>query len=110
MSRGNRACDAGAWARAAASVRAHAPELTHPISAALLGDMLDGHAHAPLHELADALAAAAPLDATLAAARRLVRIGHSSGWDMLAGLVGGVAGRTAVPARGSTWGTVKAPW
>src|SRR5438128_1269401 len=65
---------------------------THPISIALLSDMLDGQAHAPLHDLARALAAGAPRDVALGAARRVVGIGHSSGWDMLAGFVAGVAG------------------
>jgi len=80
------------WDRARADVSARARERTHPISAALLADLLSGQAHAPLHELACALAAQAPFPCVLAAARRLTRIGHSSGWDMLAGFVGGVLG------------------
>ena len=80
------------WARAAAAVRAHAPGRTHPISAALLGDLLDGDGPAPLHDLVGALARGAPVAAALAAARRLVRLGHSSGWDMLAGFIGGISG------------------
>jgi hypothetical protein len=53
----------------------------------LLGDLLDGDAYAPLHDLAAALArddAGAALDAAV----RLTRIGHSSGWDMLTGFLG----------------------
>ena len=84
------ACDRGAWARAAAVVHARAGERTHPISAALLGDMLAGHGHAPLHDLARELGADEALAGPLDAARRLVRIGHSSGWDMLAGFVAGI--------------------
>ncbi|HBH00486.1 MAG TPA: hypothetical protein DDZ42_00995 [Candidatus Rokubacteria bacterium] len=80
------------WARAAAVVRARARSRTHPISAALLGDLLDGGGPAPLHDLALALARGAPPAAALTAARRLVRLGHSSGWDMLAGFVGGSSG------------------
>jgi len=75
------------WKNAAVVIRARARERTHPISATLLGDLLDGCGHAPLHDLALALArddAAGALDA----AARLVRIGHSSGWDMLTGVLG----------------------
>jgi hypothetical protein len=84
---GLRAARAAAWRDAAALIRARAPERTHRISATLLGDLLDGHAYAPLHDLAAALARE---DASLAldAAARLTRIGHSSGWDMLAGFLG----------------------
>lgn len=88
------AADGDAWARAGARVVAQARERTHPISAALLADMVDGHGHAPLHDLARALAIGAPRAATLDAARRLTRIGHSSGWDMLAGFVAGISGNT----------------
>jgi hypothetical protein len=84
--------EADGWDRARAYVSARARERTHPISATLLADLLAGQAHAPLHELACALAAAAPSATMLDAARRLTRIGHSSGWDMLAGFVGGVLG------------------
>lgn len=72
---------------AAALIRARAAERTHRISATLLGDLLDGDAYAPLHDLVGALArddARAALDA----AARLTHIGHSSGWDMLTGLLG----------------------
>ena len=86
------ACDGVAWRAAAALVLDGARGRTHPISIALLDDMLDGQAHAPLHDLARALAAGAPRDVALGAARRVVEIGHSSGWDMLAGFVAGVAG------------------
>jgi hypothetical protein len=85
--------DRDAWARAGAVVLGRAGGRTHPISAALLGDMLDGHGHAPLHELAGALAGGGDRHAAVDAARRLVAIGHSSGWDMLAGFV------AAFPAR-----------
>jgi hypothetical protein len=81
---------ADAWERAAREIRRHATTRTHRISAALLGDLLDGQGHAPLHELAARLAGDAPRDDVLEAARRLTRIGHSSGWDMLAGFVAGL--------------------
>ena len=49
-------CDghADGWREAAERVRRAARERTHPISAALLGDLLEGQSHAPLHELAAA--------------------------------------------------------
>jgi hypothetical protein len=84
---GLRATRAASWRDAAEVIRARAPVRTHRISATLLGDLLDGHAHAPLHDLAVALAredAGAAVDAAV----RLTRIGHSSGWDMLAGFLG----------------------
>ena len=92
------ACDGLAWRAAAALVLDGARGRTHPISIALLSDMLDGQAHAPLHDLARALAAGAPRDVALGTARRVVGIGHSSGWDMLAGFVSGVAGTLCLNA------------
>jgi hypothetical protein len=82
--------DAPGWRAAAEAVRVAAAWATHPVSAALLGDLLDGEAWAPLHALCDALAGADD-GAARAAARRLVGLGHSSGWDVLAGLVAGAA-------------------
>lgn len=87
--------DVGGWAVAAADVRALAAERTHPISAALLSDLLAGEGHGPLHDLAAALMGDSPLATSLTAARRLTALGHSSGWDMLAGFAGAIIG----PAR-----------
>jgi hypothetical protein len=87
--------DVAGWTTAAARVRALAAERTHPISAALLSDLLAGEGHGPLHELAGALIGNASLATALAAARRLTALGHSSGWDMLAGFAGAIMG----PAR-----------
>lgn len=84
--------DAARWRRAAATVLAAAPQRTHPISVALLSDLVEGQAWAPLHELTAALAAGDRRDVVLAAAQRLTRIGHSSGWDILAGFVGAIVG------------------
>ncbi len=83
--------DAAAWRRAGQVVCRAARERTHPISAALLGDLVGGRGWAPLHELVAALAAGARTPAE-AAARRLVRLGHTSGWDLLAGLGAGLGG------------------
>lgn len=82
------AADAGAWGAAASSVKLAAARLTHRIGAALLGDLLVGEAWAPLHELAAALGQEDDAGA-LDAAGRLTRLGHSSGWDLLAGFVAG---------------------
>jgi hypothetical protein len=78
------------WRRAADRIRRQGPVRTHPISAALLGDLLDGDGHAPLHDLACGLVGRRPCTEILEAARQLTRIGHSSGWDMLTGFVGGL--------------------
>jgi len=86
------AAPAEPWHEAADWIRARAGDRTHRISAALLGDLLDGAGYAPLHDLATALATARPPHVALDAARRLVRIGHSSGWDMLAGFIGACLG------------------
>src|SRR5207253_11350298 len=85
------ACEAAGWRDAADAVRAAAARLTHPIGAALLGDLLVGEGWAALHDLAAALARDDE-PAALEAARRLTRLGHSSGWDLLAGFVAGARG------------------
>lgn len=59
---------------------------SHAVSAALFSDLVAGRSFAPLHEIASALSLGADEDA-LSAARALVAIGHSSGWDMLAGFL-----------------------
>lgn len=80
--------DGERWRGAATAVRMAAAASTTPISAALLGDLLDGHGWAPLHDLAAALAAgdAAAVETHV---RGLTRLGHSSGWDVLAGFAAG---------------------
>jgi Protein of unknown function (DUF2877) len=85
------AVDAAAWRAGARAVRSAATRLTHPIGAALLGDLLDGEGWAPLHDLASALAHEDD-ETALDAARRLTQRGHSSGWDLLAGFIAGARG------------------
>jgi hypothetical protein len=79
----------------AAAVLAHAPARTGAISAAHLAAAARGLGAAPLHAVLEALGHphtpdagadgdAAPLKAAL---RRLDAIGHTSGWDALAGVV-----------------------
>lgn len=85
---------AGDWVDVAARLGAVARARTHPISAVLLADLLGGEGYEPLHDLAGALAAGS-VSSAAGAAGRLTRIGHSSGWDLLAGLLGGVLGAAA---------------
>jgi hypothetical protein len=59
---------------------------SHVIGAALFCDLATGASFEPLHRMATLLAAADDQGA-LAAARDLVAIGSSSGWDMLTGFV-----------------------
>jgi hypothetical protein len=82
--------DARPWRALGERLTAAALRASHVISAALLADLGAGASFAPLHDLADALAAGDD-GAADAAARALVALGHSSGWDMLAGvLIGAV--------------------
>ena len=69
-----------------------AAERTHVISAALLGDLARGAGYQRLHTVALDLINATPISSTASSASRLVRIGHSSGWDMLTGFLLGATG------------------
>ena len=83
------------WLGAAAGIVALAAVRTHAIGAALLGDLAAGSSYAALHGLAEAIAASGDDNGTRAIdahMQALVSIGHSSGWDMLAGFVAGLAG------------------
>lgn len=82
------------WTRIAARLIVECEARSHPISAALFRDLACGESYAPLHRLVDALVAGA-MDDAMAAARELVAIGHSSGWDMLTGFMLGTTGRLA---------------
>ena len=62
---------------------------SHAMSAALFAGLARGRSFAPLHALATALQRGAR-GAALDAARRLVVLGHSSGWDMLTGFMLGM--------------------
>ena len=78
------------WHAVGDRLTADARSATHAISAALFADLAAGASFESLHALADALVAgddAAAIDA----ARALVVLGHSSGWDMLTGFVIGIA-------------------
>ena len=81
VSRGN-----ARWTKLAQRLVGEIRLRSHAVSAALFADLAAGRSFAPLHQMADALAAG-NREAALAAARTLVAIGHSSGWDMLAGFL-----------------------
>jgi hypothetical protein len=76
------------WRQAAAELTHVANERTHAISAALFADLARGESFAPLHDLL----AAADASAMGEPAQRLVNIGHSSGWDMLTGMIAAATG------------------
>jgi hypothetical protein len=65
---------------------------TNAISFALLGDHAAGHGNAFEHEIVSGLCDAHPEAGLRTAVERLVRIGHSSGWDQLAGMVAALSG------------------
>lgn len=84
---------ATAWNDARDSIVSAAPTRTHVISSTLLHDLARGESYAALHALASALTHDDE-NALLDAMRAVVTIGHSSGWDMLAGFFAAVSGTT----------------
>ncbi len=64
---------------------------TNLISFTLLKDNSDGYALEPLHCFANALLAGRPVDQSLPFVQELVAVGHSTGWDLLAGFLVGMA-------------------
>lgn len=79
------------WDTIARRLATDVVDRSNEISAALFADLVAGESFASLAALARALCAG-DHDAAVAAARRLAPIGHSSGWDMLTGLVLGLTG------------------
>ena len=63
---------------------------THPISHVVLCDLALGHGPEPLHEVVTSLLNGQNLDRTMAGVTRLIEIGDTSGWDILAGMVTGM--------------------
>jgi len=63
---------------------------THPISHTILRDHAFGHGSEPLHEVVASLINGRDLDCTMAGVTRLLQIGDSSGWDILAGMLTGM--------------------
>jgi hypothetical protein len=70
---------------------------THPISHAILSDLALGHGPEPLHEVVTSLLKGEDLDHTLAGVARLIEIGDTSGWDILAGMLTGMLLITGKP-------------
>jgi hypothetical protein len=79
------------WRALAARLVREIATRSHVVSAALFADLARRRSFEPLHQMAEALAAGDER-AALAAARSLAAIGHSSGWDMLAGFYAGAVG------------------
>jgi hypothetical protein len=63
---------------------------THVISFTLLKDLASGQAIAPLHHIVNGLLTGEPLERIYSFIPQLTQIGHSTGWDMLAGLLAGL--------------------
>lgn len=84
-------------AEVGAQLIADARQRSHPIAAALFADCVIGATFAPLHRLARAMATQSGAGELIAAASSVVAIGHSSGWDMLAGFMIGIAGVAVLP-------------
>ena len=85
------AADRPRWRAVGTELAVEALQASHVISAALLADLAAGASFAPLHATAEALARGDDAGA-LESAGVLAALGHSSGWDMLTGLVAGVTG------------------
>jgi hypothetical protein len=63
---------------------------THLISFALLQDLANGHALAPLHSIINGLLGGEPLEPISSFVSQLTYVGHSTGWDELTGLLVGM--------------------
>jgi hypothetical protein len=63
---------------------------TNQISHTLLRDLSLGHAVAPLHGIINCLLSEAPTDEMYSLIIGLERLGHSTGWDLLTGLLAGL--------------------
>jgi len=63
---------------------------THFISYTLLNDLAHGHTVAPLHQLANGLIGGRPIVDLYPCVSQLSRVGHSTGWDLLTGLLVGL--------------------
>ncbi len=63
---------------------------THPISHVILNDLAHGHGPEPLHEMVSGLLRGEDLDRVMTTVVRLLNIGQTSGWDILAGALTGM--------------------
>jgi hypothetical protein len=83
--------DSSEWAVAAETLSREVEARSHAISAALFRDMARCQSFAPLHAFT-AMLANDDIEGAMRAARTLTSIGHSSGWDMLTGIMIGITG------------------
>jgi hypothetical protein len=63
---------------------------THPISFGILKDLADGSAVEPLHQIMNHLLAGTTISCSYSYVSQLTDIGHSTGWDLLTGLLTGL--------------------
>ena len=63
---------------------------THSISHTVLSDLALGHGPEPLHELVKSVLTGQDLRCLISAVTRLLEIGHTTGWDILAGALTGM--------------------
>jgi hypothetical protein len=89
---------------------------TNPISYAILSDLCVGHGPEPLHDIVSSLLSGKDWRKVMLSINQLLRIGHASGWDLLAGLLTGLlmvrgkVGRaesppsSPSPLEGKVWG------
>ncbi|MBM3179223.1 MAG: DUF2877 domain-containing protein [Chloroflexi bacterium] len=63
---------------------------THPISFALLKDHASGHAIEPLHYILNGILISESFENISPSVSQLTRIGHSTGWDLLTGMLAGL--------------------
>jgi uncharacterized protein DUF2877 len=63
---------------------------THLISFTLLKDLANGHAIAPLHHTINGLLGGESLENIHLSVSQLTQVGHSTGWDLLTGLLTGL--------------------
>jgi hypothetical protein len=63
---------------------------THSISHTVLSDLALGHGPEPLHEVVKSLLTGQDLRCLISAVTRLLEIGHTTGWDILAGALTGM--------------------
>ena len=68
----------------------YASSQTNQISYAILTDFTIGQGPLPFHDLVEAMLTGRPISKILDCVRLVIAIGHSSGWDMLAGFILGM--------------------
>jgi hypothetical protein len=65
--------------------------LTNLLSFTILLDHMSGHSVEPLHQLAGGILTGASADNLIFHAKRLISLGHSTGWDILTGFITGMS-------------------